>query len=168
VWDKFPEAATAFAAELGNELGLQIVTKVDAERAVNGVDIIVTATPGEGPVLQNGWVQPGQHITAIGADTAGKQELDTEILLRSALFVDNRQQALTLGESQHLGKKVEDPDARIRAELGEVILGRRLGRQHDDEITVFDATGVTFQDLVVAGEIFRRCQERDLGTLVSM
>jgi alanine dehydrogenase len=168
VWDKFPEAATAFAAELGNELGVQIGAAADAECAVRGVDLIVTATPGEGPVLQNDWVEPGQHINAIGADTAGKQELETEILLRSSLFVDNRQQALTLGESQHLGKKVDNPDARICAELGEVILGTKLGRQRDDEITVFDATGVTFQDLVVAGEIFRRCQERGLGTVVPM
>jgi len=166
VWDTFPVSGASFSTELGQELGLKIAVGFDPELTVRGVDIVVTTTPGETPVLKSDWISAGQHITAIGSDTAGKQELQTELLLRGCLVVDNRAQALALGEAQHLKQIVDDPDSYIHAELGEVIAGTAVGRTSDEEITIFDATGVTFQDLVVAAEIYRRCEEQNLGEVV--
>jgi alanine dehydrogenase len=168
VWDRDEEAAIAFAGELGAELGLEIAIATSAEDAIRGSDIVVTATPGERPVVEAAWIAFGTHITAIGADTAGKQELETDLLLKGKLVVDNRAQALTLGESQHLGSLINDPGAAIYAELGEIVGGRLAGRTSDEEITIFDATGVTFEDLVVADEVFRRCEARNLGAVVEL
>ncbi len=168
VWDKFPETAASFASELTRELDLEITVGDDPEKSVEGADIVVTTTPGETPVIKSDWIRAGQHISAIGSDTAGKQELQTELLLRGKLVVDNRAQALTLGEAQHLMSVVDDPSRYIHAELGEVVAGTSVGRDNDAEITIFDATGVTFQDLVVAAEIFRRCEVQNLGEVVNL
>lgn len=168
VWDRLPEASASLAETLTAELGVKIEIATHPEQAVRGAGIVITTTPGETPVLESAWVSPGQHINAIGSDTAGKREVDTSILLQSTLVVDNRAQALTLGESQHLKQLVDNPDSRIHAELGEVILETRPGRQTAEEITFFDATGVTFQDLVVAAEIHRRCEEQNLGVVVEI
>lgn len=168
VWDKVRAAAESFAEELGAETGLAIHIVADPESAIRSADIVVTTTPGEGPVVKDDWIAPGTHVTAVGADTAGKQELESALLARSTLVVDNRQQALTLGESQHLKAISANPEALIHAELGEIVAGLRPGRSSATEITVFDATGVTFQDLVVAGAIYDRCEAGDLGQVVEL
>lgn len=168
VWDRDPATAATFATDLGIEIGVRLEIATSAEAAVHGGEIVVTATPGEQPVVQADWIAAGTHINAIGADTAGKQEIDTALLLRSKLVVDNRAQALTLGECQHLTSLTADPNAAIHAELGEIAAGRAPGRTSADEITLFDATGVTFEDLVVAAEIHRRCELQNLGIVVDL
>lgn len=168
IWDRDERAAIALARELGSEIGVPIDIAAGPEQAIGGADIVITATPGETPVVEDGWIVAGQHVTAIGSDTAGKQELATAILRRVRLVVDSLAQAETLGETQHLPRIGFEPAAVVHAELGEVVVGTKPGRDAADQITVFDATGVTFQDLVVAEAVFRRCVERGLGTSVSL
>jgi ornithine cyclodeaminase/alanine dehydrogenase-like protein (mu-crystallin family) len=168
VWDRDPEAASRLANALGSELPFAVEVADGPENAVRGADIVITTTPGEAPVIEDGWVAAGQHVNAIGSDTAGKQEIATRVLTRSRLVVDNRAQAATLGETQHLASIGIEPIGAISAELGEVVAGMAPGRQSATEITVFDATGVTFQDLVVADAVYRRCLERGLGTQVGL
>lgn len=166
LWDANRDAAVALRDAFAAESGVPVEIGADPESMVRTAEIVVTATPASGPVVMADWAAPGQHITAVGADTAGKRELDTPLLLRSRLVVDNRQQALTLGETQHLRGLVDDPEAEIAAELGEVVAGSARGRQSDEDITIFDATGVTFQDLVVAAEIVRRAEEANEGMVI--
>jgi len=165
VWDRAPDAAAVLAADLGPSLGVPIELAPDAEGVVRSSDIVVTATAAGGVVVRDAWVRPGQHLTAIGADTVGKQELDPAILRRSTLVVDSRAQAARLGETQHLATDAGSTDP-VHAELGEIVAGRAPGRRGPEEITVFDATGVTFQDLVVAAEAWRRCRAAGLGQVV--
>ena len=163
VWDTLADGAAAFARDLGAELGIPVQVAASIADAVAGADIVVTATPGAAPVLLADWVRPGQHITAIGADTAGKQELDPAILSRARIFVDNRAQAITIGECQFL------PDnASIAAELGEVVAGLAPGRATAADITLFDATGVNFQDLVVAHAVLERAEAAGLGVVATL
>jgi len=163
LWDRNPHAAASLAGELAGALDGEILLEATPAAVVAASDIVVTATPGAQVVIEERWTRPGLHVTAVGADTAGKQELDPRLVARATLVVDNRAQAATLGEAQHL-----PPGAAVPAELGEVVAGLRPGRTRPDEVTVFDATGVTFQDLVVAEAVRRRCEEEERGVLVDL
>jgi alanine dehydrogenase len=107
---------------------------------------VVTVTPARAPIVKNEWVSPGTHIAALGADKSGDQELDAAIVQRARIFVDDIRQCRTDGEinvplSQGL---IEEAD--IAGEIGEVIIGRKAGRTSDQEITLFDSTGIALQD----------------------
>src|SRR3954469_20415000 len=102
------------------------------------------------------------HIAALGADTRGKQELDTAILRRAKVVPDDLGQSRTLGELQHLATD-EDPAKLIHAELGQVLIGARPGRQRPDEVTLFDSTGLALQDLTTGHLAYRLAREAGRG-----
>jgi len=122
-------------------------------------DILVTVTPARGPVVKKEWIFPGTHINAIGADATGKQELDPRILKDAKIVIDNWEQASHSGEiNVPLTKgmlKKED----IYGELGEIVSGKKPGRENDKEITVFDSTGLAIQDLFTANLVFKRAKK---------
>ncbi len=131
------------------------------EDAVRGSDIVTTVTPSELPLVRDDWIAEGTHISAMGADDKGKYELDTAILKRASLFADYPQQSVVIGEFQHayhdgLISSVDDICA-----MGSVTLGNSPGRISDDQITVFDSSGIAIQDLAVAGAIFEAAQQMD-------
>lgn len=163
VWDRTPAKATAFAEAMAAELRLDVAAVPTVEAACAEAGLLVTTTPGAGPVVMGEWIRPGHHISAIGADTAGKRELDPAILARAILVADNAAQSRTIGEGQFLpaGKDVF-------CELGQIIAGTAEARTGPEDITVFDATGVNFQDLVVAQAVLERCVDVGLGTLATL
>jgi ectoine utilization protein EutC len=114
-------------------------------------DVIITATPSRQPLIQAGWLRPGHHVTALGADSPGKQELEAACLARADLLVADRlTQCASFGELRHaLDAGVMRAD-RVHAELGEIVAGRKPGRTHADQITIADLTGVGFQDTAIA------------------
>lgn len=121
----------------------------DADRAVAESDVVITATPGGGPLFDASAVRPGTHLNCVGADTAGKRELPPGVLERARLVVDDREQALQLGEMQWAR---ETPCV----ELGSLLLGEAPFSRTASDITVFDMTGLALQDLTVARLIYER------------
>lgn len=115
-----------------------------AEPACRAADIIVTATPATAPLFAADWVRPGTHVASMGSDSTGKQELPPALFERARLFCDLPAQSRVIGEFQHAG-----PKARLVA-IGEVLDGRAPGRQTPEDITVFDSSGLSVQDLYVA------------------
>ena len=112
-------------------------------------DVIVTITPSRRAILEDRWVKDGTHLACMGADTVGKQEVEPALVGRARVFGDVAGQAVTLGECQHAfaaGMIGEDDIT----PLGLVIAGRRPGRVSQDDITVFDSTGIALQDLASA------------------
>ena len=166
-FDALPESAARFAETLESE-GVAVRLVKDAEEAVRGADIVVTATPGRQPVLRSEWVVPGMHVSAFGTDTRGKVEVEAALFARATVVVDDVVQATTIGETQHPVAqgviRVED----IKATLGEILAGRKPGRTRADEITLFDATGLAFQDLVCGHLAVKLAAERGLGTRVRL
>lgn len=166
-FDAIRESAERFAATVGSR-GVAVRVAASAEEAVRGADIVVTATPGREPVLRSEWVVPGMHVSAFGADTKGKVEVESALFPRATVVVDDVVQATTIGETQHPVAqgviRVED----IRATLGEILAGRKPGRTRPDEITLFDATGLAFQDLVCGHLAVKLAAERGLGTRVRL
>lgn len=127
--------------------------------AVQGADIVVTATPSTVPFLRREYLKPGVHINAMGADTRGKSELLADVLQDATVFVDDLAQSRTIGELQ---KWPQCP----AVEIGQVLLGQHPGRQRDDELTVFDSTGLALQDLTTAELVLERAVQQGLGTIL--
>jgi len=119
------------------------------EEVVKESQVIITITSCFEPLFPSQWVNGGTHIAAMGTDTKGKQELDPALSLRAERFTDEIAQSRTIGEFQHV--PVDAPIVTI----GSVIEGTASGRTNDDQITVFDGTGVGLQDLACAQAVIK-------------
>ncbi|HCP07527.1 MAG TPA: ornithine cyclodeaminase, partial [Synergistaceae bacterium] len=148
-------------------VSLSAVRMEDIQGAVSSSDVIVTCTPSHEPYIRKDWVRPGTHINAIGADFSGKQELDEDLLPLSRLVADSKVQTLEIGEMQTAFRRglVRESDV---IEIGSVISGDVAGRRSEEEITVFDSTGMALQDIVTANLALVRAIERGIGSLVTM
>ncbi len=143
-------------------LSLNILVNDTVEETVRGCDILVTTTPATQPVVKNEWIGEGMHINAIGADAAGKEELDPAILKRAKVVVDDYEPACHYGELNVPVSKGIFKREQIHAELGEIIVGQKIGRVGDDEITVFDSTGLAIQDLAAAALVYRKAKKLNI------
>jgi alanine dehydrogenase len=145
VWSRREATAEAFARRFSRFEIAATSLELTAD-----CDLLVTTTPSREPLVQDAWIADGTHINAIGADAAGKQELDPAILLRASVYVDDPRQAVHSGEiNVPIASGLYSVD-RVAGTIGDVILGR-AGRRSDDEVTVFDSTGLAVQDLAIAG-----------------
>jgi ornithine cyclodeaminase len=140
-----PSAAEHLASILQNQ-GIPAVVS-EPETACRSADIIVTVTTATAPLFQAQWVQPGTHIASMGSDATGKQELPTELFRESLLFCDLPSQSRMIGEFQHAPK-----DSTLSV-IGAVLSGRTPGRQTESEVTIFDSSGLSVQDLFIARAI---------------
>jgi alanine dehydrogenase len=163
IYSRTPERARGLQAEIQRQYGLAARITDRVEEAVRGQDIVVTVTPSTTPLVRWEWVEPGTHINAFGADAVGKQELDPAILGEAKVVVDDVFQAMELGEINVAVSRGLFRHEQIYATLGEVVVGKKAGRTSPGEITLFDATGLSVQDLTLAYAIYRRALERNLG-----
>jgi ornithine cyclodeaminase len=138
----------------------QVAVLADAEEACRRADIIVTATSARAPLFDADWVRPGTHVASMGSDAAGKQELPPALFERAALFCDHPAQAVVMGDLQHF----TGDHTKITA-LGDVLLGRAKGRTSDEQITVFDSSGIALQDLTIARSLIcaKKAQENQVA-----
>lgn len=164
-WDPSPANLARFG-ELVQGMGLDFVAATDPRAAVETADVVVTATPSSKALVDSTWVRAGTHISAMGADTRGKQELDPTLVARCALFYDELAQAVSIGECQHAHAAGLINEKHFRGSLGEVVAGLRQGRLNAGEVTLFDGTGVALQDLVVARLALAQAEQHGMGTVV--
>jgi ornithine cyclodeaminase/alanine dehydrogenase-like protein (mu-crystallin family) len=155
--------ASAFATRLA-ERGILVSPAPDLERALATADIVVTATPSTEPILPAGWVHPGSHITAMGADASGKRELDDALVASSRFVADDREQSVRFGEGQALGGAASGGVPT----LGDVLAGATAAREDPADITVFDSTGLGLHDVVTAEVAVRRALERGVGSRIAL
>lgn len=131
-------------------------------------DVLSTVTPVEDPIVPRAAVGTHTHINAIGADAAGKHELDDQILLDAKLVIDNYDQCIHSGEINVPWTNGILNDADLHGELGEVVIGDLPGRTPEDCITVFDSTGLAIQDVAAAHVVYERAVEHDAGTRIEL
>ncbi len=148
-WNLHPEMLPNIE-KVADEAGLPF-NAVDLPDMVQA-DVIVTITSSFAPSLMSEHVSDGTHIACMGTDTVGKQEVATDLITRASVFTDEIAQAVTLGECQHAVAAGTKDESDIR-QIGEVINGTHPGRTSNDEVTVFDGTGVGLQDLAVASAV---------------
>lgn len=139
-------AASAVERLIGEGLSAKAVPLEDAVREA---DIIVTATPSREPLFPADWVQPGTHISAMGADAVGKQELDPLLFGKARTFTDDVTQSGRIGELQHPLKAGVLSEGAVTA-IGHVIAGNATARHSDQDITLFDSCGIAAQDVAIA------------------
>lgn len=147
----------AFVQQL-RDMGLA-ASAASPEQAVRAADIVVTATPARDPLFEAGWVQPGTHVVSMGSDAPGKHELPVALFNTAALFCDLPAQSLQIGEFQHVRQLIND-GALALTPIGAVIEKRAPGRRNEEEITVFDSSGIALQDLYMAAALLRARTDR--------
>lgn len=168
VWSPIREEQVKYKQDVELMLGIQVILCDEPKVAVENSDIIVTTTPGKNPIVQDEWVSPGTHIIAIGADMEGKQELDCKTFSRAKIVVDNIQQCVPRGETQNPIREGIITEKEIYAEIGEVLLGTKLGRENNKEITIFDSTGMSIQDNTTACRIFKNAVRLGIGQNIEL
>ncbi len=122
-------------------------------------DILCTLTPSRSPVVMNEWIKDGIHINAIGADAAGKEELDPQIIKRAIVVVDDLKQASAGGEINVPIQKGIYTINDIHGTLAELAVGKKTGRTDPAAVTVFDSTGIAIEDIAVAGMIYEKARQ---------
>lgn len=122
-------------------------------------DIVCTLTPSRNPIIKKEWIIAGTHINAVGADAAGKEELDPSILKEAIVVVDDLRQASTGGEINVLIKKGIYTVNEVYGTLPELVVRKKKGRTDNKVITVFDSTGIAVEDIAVAKFLFEKGQQ---------
>jgi alanine dehydrogenase len=151
------------------DMGLQ-ADAVDSPRDVcRDVDILVTCTPARSALVRGDWVEKGMHIAAVGADMPHKRELDSGVYARADKWVtDILSQALVTGEIAQALVDGAITENSMHATLGEIVAGRKKGRENDAEVTVFKSTGMAIQDIATAKRIYELAKQKGLGVEVSI
>lgn len=168
VYDMNPERTKAFAETMQEELkdyGARIVPAASSDEAIDDADMIITVTPSSKPVFDGTKVKAGATISCVGAYQHHMQEMDPAILPRaSKIYFDSREAVLS--ESGDILIPLEEgiiTEKDFTGDLGDVLLGKVVGRENDDEIIVFETVGVAAQDLVAAKEIYEKAVKAGVG-----
>ncbi len=167
IWARDHAKGHTTAVQLADKLGIRVEFSHDREHAVKSADVIVTTTPSATPLVKADWLQPGQHITAMGADQAHKNELEPNCLgVATTYIADRRAQTAILGELHHaIAAGIVKSDCAV-VELGDIVAGQSAGRVSADEITICDLTGTGVQDTAIATFAKQRADATDSGIMI--
>ncbi len=163
-WNYHPEMLPGLGA-VAADMGVPFAA-VDLPGLVEA-DVIITITSSFAPSLMTAHVAPGTHIAAMGTDTRGKQELETALMAQATVFTDEVAQSISIGEAQHAVSAglIATDDV---TPVGAVINGTHPGRVSDDQVTIFDGTGVGLQDLAVADAIVQAAVAQGMAIIVPL
>jgi ornithine cyclodeaminase/alanine dehydrogenase-like protein (mu-crystallin family) len=164
-WSPTPDHLERFVADAG----IPVRAARTAEEAVRGADVVVLATNSITPAIENAWVAPGAHVIAMGACRPTQQEVDPALVARAYLVVDSR--AAALQESGDIVLPIRQglfAEEHVRAELGEIVSGRKPGRSSPDQVTLFKSLGQAIEDLVAADLAWRRARQTGRGVEVQL
>ncbi|WGS19254.1 MULTISPECIES: ectoine utilization protein EutC [unclassified Bradyrhizobium] len=165
IWARNALRAETTARELSVELGFPVTAHPEPIMAVAGSDVIVTTTPADRPILSAAWLEPGQHVTAMGSDAEHKNEVDPNAIARADLYVaDSLKQTRLLGELHHAIAASTVPADTSFPELGEIVAGSKMGRLSETQITIVDLTGTGVQDTAIASLALARAEAAGVGS----
>lgn len=169
VWGRDAARAEACARDLAACLPIEVAVEPDPARLVAACQLVVTATSARAPILQADWLHPGLHVTAMGADQAGKNEIDPAAFGRLDRYVADRlSQCESLGDLRAARAAGTVPDGLAAVELGAVIAGSAAGRPSPAAITLCDLTGTGAQDTAIATVAVRRAVASGRGTVIAV
>jgi alanine dehydrogenase len=167
-FDLDERAMQDLASELADELDLQIKTVRDLRHAIQESDICVTCTPSRQFFVRKEDVSPGTFIAAVGADNEHKQEIDPILMASSKVVVDSLEQCSAIGDLHHaISAGLMRPE-NVYAELSEVVAGQKDGRTSENEIIIFDSTGLAIEDAITAVVVYEKACAAKLGNYFNL
>jgi alanine dehydrogenase len=167
-YDHSEQVALLFAREMESVLKIPVRSTADLATAVRQSDICVTCTPARRPLAGLDHLRPGTFVAAVGADNPQKQELSPALMARSKIVCDVLEQCATIGDLHHALEAGALSRSDVYAELGEIVAGKKLGRQSADEITIFDSTGMALQDVAAAAIVYEKAHEQGVGLRLNL
>jgi alanine dehydrogenase len=167
-YDKNHQQALDFARDLRGELGLPISVTDDFADGMRRSDVCITCTTSREPIIGESLIRPGMFIAAVGADNPHKQEIESAVMARCKVVCDVIEQCAAMGDLHHAlsaaTMRIED----VHAELGQVVAGRRPGRESAEEVIVFDSTGMALQDVAASAVVYEKAMLENAGTLLRL
>lgn len=163
-WHPEISRANEYKKNIENHFNIPVIVELSAKSALEQADVLITTTRGKGPVVDAAWVKPGTHVIAIGTDQKGKRELDPRLFVDAKIVVDSLMQCVTKGETANALAANIINENHIHAEIREILLGNKQGRTTDEEITIFDSTGMAMQDNTTAYAIYHEALAHNIGT----
>jgi alanine dehydrogenase len=164
VYSRTPENREGFAAIMNDELDASVGAVASSDAAVEGSDIVVTATAAPKPVFDGDLLEPGMHVTAMGQYDPAVREVDTQIVANAKYVPDLRSRAFSdSGEFLQAREEGAIDDDHIHADLGEILANHAAGREDDEEITLFDSGGTGIETVAAGYMLYERASEQGLG-----
>jgi alanine dehydrogenase len=163
VFDRDPEVAERFSDDLSRELQMEISVTKDPIASTKESLICVTCTTSTKPLIRNGDLPEGIFVAAVGADNPEKQELDPQLFTGNKIVVDILDQCLSIGDLHHAIQSGTIEATDVHAELGDIVAGKKAGRESQSEIIIFDSTGTALQDVAAAAIVYQRALEQKKG-----
>ncbi|MFT4025768.1 MAG: ornithine cyclodeaminase family protein [Novosphingobium sp.] len=162
LWGRSPERASALAAELSMELGIAIEAVAEGREAAAQADVICTVSGSAEPILLGDWVSPGSHVNLIGSNFLGPVEADSALVAKARYIADYRAGALVQAAELAVARDAGlVTDAHVVGEIGEVFASTLVGREHNDQITLYKSLGHVAQDLAAAAYLHARAIGED-------
>ena len=150
----------AFASEMRETLGLNVNPVISAKEAVTDADVVMCVTKSETPVFAPSWLKPGAHVNTVGPRFQGESELDASIAsLVQVVATDSRRQLKSYAKPYFLS---DTPWMDAMVELGDIVLGKQVGRQSSDDMTLFCTAGLSGTEVAVASEALRRAGQPEV------
>jgi len=165
-FDQDAKRALQFADDMSSALHITAQVASDLKSAVRDSDVCVTCTTAKKYFIEKTDVRAGTFIAAVGADNAEKQELDPKLMTSSKVVVDILDQCATIGDLHHALAAGLMTRENVHAELGEIVAGKKAGRTSDDEITIFDSTGMALQDAAAAAIVYEKARQNGKGRMI--
>lgn len=136
--------------------------------AVGSSDMIVTTTPSRSPLLKAEWIKPGTHLSCIGADMSGKQEIESAVFRNAVIVCDDHTHCMEAGEMELPLREGIIAASDIRCEIGEIILCRAKGRENSNQVTIYDACGMALLDIACAKAALKLAEQNNIGQIVEI
>ena len=152
-----------FCNSFEDQIEVLPVSSVNLSKAIKQSEICIACTPSRQPFIDKRDVKPGTFIAAVGADSEDKQELCSELLATAKIVTDLTNQAAAIGELHHAIKQGIISAGNVYAELGEIVAKKKVGRESNDEIIVFDSTGMALQDVAAAAIVYEKAMANKTG-----
>jgi alanine dehydrogenase len=165
-YDLDPNTAERFAKELSNELNLEIVATNNPLTVLRQSGLCVTCTPSKRPLFGPSDLAAGTFVAAVGADNPEKQELDPALFASNKIVVDILDQCAAIGDLHHAIEQGFITPEKVHAELGEIVTGKKPGREFEDETILFDCTGTALQDTAAAAIVYENALKSGKGTFL--
>ena len=152
---------------MGRDLAISIQAVEDLASAVSKSDVVITCTPSKKPFMMKEFVTPGTLVASIGSDSPDKHELGVSLMHETKVVVDILEQCVMAGELHHaLEADILSKDG-VHAEIGQVVAGKKPGRESEDEIIIYDATGTALQDTAAAALCYEKAIKKQIGRYIN-